>query len=216
MLSVISKALVYISYFSIFVPAYFLLRKKKIIKLRQYWLFGIFLLISASADLGSYILAWNHIPNIPVINIYFIASFSALSFIYARLLRSVEFQIHSFTILSIIFFVVDSCYIEGFTNFQSYVQTLCGVLTLGYAILYYDHVLHDFPVINIKQLPFFWINTAVAYYYSFNFFIFVFDTFIFENMDETQILGVWIFHNFNNVVKNILFAVGIYYAGGKR
>ena len=89
-------------------------------------------------------------------------------------------------------------------------------MTLGYVILYYEHVLHDFPIINTKRLPFFWINTAVAYYYCFDFFIFIFDTYIFENMDDTQILGVWIFHNFNNVAKNILFAVGINYAGGKR
>jgi hypothetical protein len=56
----------------------------------------------------------------------------------------------------------------------------------------------------------------VAYYNSLNLFIFIFDTFIFENMDEAQVLGVWMFHNMNNVVKNVLFAVGINYAGGKR
>lgn len=216
MLPVISKVLVYISYLSVFIPIYFLFRKKNIFRLRQYWLFGILLLISAFADLGSYVLAWYSIPNIPLINVYFIASFTVLSLIYARLLRAVKFQINSFTIFSIIFFIVDSFYMEGITNFQSYVQTLCGVLTLGYAVLYYDHVLNDFPLINIKRHPFFWFNTAVAYYYSLNLFIFIFDTFIFENMDDTQILGVWIFHNLNNVVKNILFAVGINYAGGKR
>jgi drug/metabolite transporter (DMT)-like permease len=212
----ISRALIYISYFSIVVPCYFLLRKKHILKFRQYRLLGILFLVSVVADAGSFILAHYGISNIPVINLYFIVSFGIISLMYARLLRSTKHAIYSFFGVTFAFFILDCYYIQGFGTLQSYVATLCGILAIGYSVIYYDHLLNTIPVSSIRRLPFFWINTAVAYYFSFNLFILVFGTFIFENLKEVEIHAVWVFHNLNNIIKNGLFAIGLYYAGEKR
>ncbi|WP_079689368.1 hypothetical protein [Ohtaekwangia koreensis] len=111
------------------------------------------------------------------------------------------------------FFVWDSLAQQNITGVQSYMITFCTVLLLGYATVYYEHLLHTSPVTVLLKYPLFWINSAVTYYYGLNFFIFIFSTYIFENLKDHEIVVVWIFHNTNNIIKNVLLAVGIYYAG---
>ncbi|HEY9004854.1 MAG TPA: hypothetical protein VIM75_01905 [Ohtaekwangia sp.] len=212
----ISKALIYISYFSIVVPIYFLVRRKHVLKFRQYRLLGIFFLASVVTDIGSYILAKYQIANIFLINVYFIVSFGILSLMYARLLRNAKPAIYSFFAFSAAVFVIDTFCIHGIERMQNYVTTLCSVLALGYAVVYYDHLLGTTDAQKIKRLPFFWINTAVAYYFGLNLVIFIFSTFVFENLHEDEVLTVWMFHNLNNIMRNLLLAAGLYYAGEKR
>ncbi|HET9057304.1 MAG TPA: hypothetical protein VFN30_10720, partial [Chitinophagaceae bacterium] len=56
---------------------------------------------------------------------------------------------------------------------------------------------------------------AVFLYFSFNLFLFIIANYVFKNFSNEIGMTVWGFHNINNIVKNILFAVGIYYAGKK-
>ncbi|HET9056058.1 MAG TPA: hypothetical protein VFN30_04340, partial [Chitinophagaceae bacterium] len=61
-----------------------------------------------------------------------------------------------------------------------------------------------------------WITTAVFLYFSFNLFLFIMANYILKKFSAEIGMTVWGFHNINNIVKNILFAVGIYYAGKKQ
>ncbi|SKC85138.1 hypothetical protein SAMN05660236_4832 [Ohtaekwangia koreensis] len=132
---------------------------------------------------------------------------------YSYLLRSSRTLIYTFMGVVLCFFVWDSLAQQNITGVQSYMITFCTVLLLGYATVYYEHLLHTSPVTVLLKYPLFWINSAVTYYYGLNFFIFIFSTYIFENLKDHEIVVVWIFHNTNNIIKNVLLAVGIYYAG---
>jgi len=169
----------------------------------------VLLFVSAIADGASYILAKDHFATIPIINVYFLVSFSVLSFMYARLLHGAKQAILSFIGIGFACFLWDTFCIHTIVTMQSYTVTLFSVLAIGYTLVYYDHLLSTMPAMNITRFPFFWINTAVAYYFCFNLFLFVFSTYIFENLKEEEVLAVWIFHNLNNTIKNILFAVGL-------
>lgn len=210
---IIFKALLYISYFSIVVPFFFLLRRKHVLRLRQYQLIAVLFLVSVIADVTGYVLIKNQISNLVINNLYFLAAFLILSGLYSHLLRGAKMVIYAFMAVVLCFFVWDSFSQQSITGVQSYVITLCSVLLLGYATVYYEHLLHTSPVTDLLRYPFFWINSAVTYYYGLNFFIFIFSTYIFENLKDHEIVVVWIFHNTNNIIKNILLAVGIYYAG---
>lgn len=203
------KVLLYISYFSIVVPIYFLFRKKHALKLRQYQLLGVLLLVSAVADMVGYILIRNDISNHVVNNIYFMVSFIVLSLMYAQPLVDARPSIYSFIGVAFCLFIWDTFCLQSITGVQSYIATFCAILSIGYAIIYYDHLLTTLPATNITRLPFFWINTAVTYYFGLNLFLFVFSTYIFENLKDEEILVVWIFHNVNNIIKNILYAIGL-------
>ena len=216
MVHLIFKVLLYISYFSIVVPIYCLLRKRHVLKLRQYQLFGVLLMVSLIADVVGYILILNQISNHAVNNIYFLVSFAVLSLMYARLLPDVKQAIYSFIGVACCIFIWDTFCIQTITGVQSYVITFCAILSIGYALIYYDHLLNKRPALYIMQYPFFWINSAVIYYFGLNLFLFAFSNYIFENLKDEEVIAVWAFHNVNNIIKNILFAVGLSFIESKR
>ena len=216
MVHLIFKVLLYISYFSIVVPIYCLLRKRHVLKLRQYQLFGVLLMVSLIADVVGYILILNQISNHAVNNIYFLVSFAVLSLMYARLLPDVKQAIYSFIGVACCIFIWDTFCIQTITGVQSYVITFCAILSIGYALIYYDHLLNKRPALYIMQYPFFWINSAVIYYFGLNLFLFAFSNYIFENLKDEEVIAVWAFHNLNNIIKNILFAVGLSFIESKR
>lgn len=180
---------------------------------RQFQIVTVLLIVSVIADATGYILIKNEISNLVINNLYFLASFVILSLLYARLLSGGSTAIYIFIAFTICFFTWDSLTQQSITGVQSYVITLCCVLAFGYSLIYFDHLLHTSPASNLAKFPFFWINSAIMYYYGMNLFIFIFSTYIFENLKDNEILVVWIFHNVNNIIKNILLAIGIYHAG---
>ncbi len=185
-------------------------------KLRQYQLFGVLLMVSLIADVVGYILILNQISNHAVNNIYFLVSFAVLSLMYARLLPDVKQAIYSFIGVACCIFIWDTFCIQTITGVQSYVITFCAILSIGYALIYYDHLLNKRPALYIMQYPFFWINSAVIYYFGLNLFLFAFSNYIFENLKDEEVIAVWAFHNVNNIIKNILFAVGLSFIESKR
>jgi len=180
---------------------------------RQFQIVGVLLIVSVIADVTGYILIKNEISNLVINNLYFLASFVILSLLYGQLLKGGRIAIYIFIALTICFFTWDSFTQQSITGVQSYVITLCSVLAFGYSLIYFDHLLHTSPASDLAKFPFFWINSAIMYYYGMNLFIFIFSTYIFENLKDSEVLVVWIFHNVNNTIKNGLLAVGIYNAG---
>jgi hypothetical protein len=180
---------------------------------RQFQIVTVLLIVSVIADVTGYILIRNEVSNLVINNLYFLASFVILSLLYARLLSGGRTAIYIFIAFTICFFTWDSFTQQSITGVQSYVITLCSVLAFGYSLIYFDHLLHTSPASDLAKFPFFWINSAIMYYYGMNLFIFIFSTYIFENLKDNEILVVWIFHNVNNTTKNVLLAIGIYHAG---
>lgn len=85
-----------------------------------------------------------------------------------------------------------------------------GVLIVIYAIIYLNGVFSKTPVENIVTYGQFWINAAMFYYFMLNvFFYFLADKILSQPLENSDLLLV--FHSLNNLVKNILLALGIYY-----
>jgi hypothetical protein len=212
MMDNLPKVLIYVSYFSGLVPVYFLLRRRKNLKPRIAKLLGILLFVSTLYDLISFGVAKEGVPNQVAVNLYFVVLFIVLSNIYAFLLPEWADGIFTICYVYCIFFVINSLYIQEINAIQSYATAVAGAFLLVYAVLYYHYLIKITPVSNpVKYLPF-WINSAVTYYFGFNFIIFILCTYISFQLKEKEVVMMWAFHNVNNIIKNILFTVGICYA----
>jgi len=213
MVGFLSGAVVYISYLSAFssiLPLYFVMRRRQLLRKQVFALLTGLLLISLVSDMVCYILAKSSIPTMPVINVYFILSFLVLSLLYACLLHDVKEYIYKIAIACVVFFLIDSLFVQGVKVIQSYTTTLCSVITIGYCfILYYD-LITNLPSFNISRNYLFWLNTGVVFYYSFNLLLFVFSTYVFINLSAYEVMAMWLFHNLNNIIKHVLFSIAIY------
>jgi len=115
------------------------------------------------------------------------------------------------TILFIVFFVVDSFYFQKITAFQSYTRILESIICIGYSVLFYSRSSKISPVGDPVRDSSFWINTAFWYYFTVNIFLFSVSSFIFNETSTSIATVFWGFHNFNNIMRNLLLTLGIYF-----
>ena len=173
---------------------------------------GILLFVSIVSDCLGFIMHIIGKVAMPIIlNIYTILEFFLLSYIYYLFGKDKKLVI-TISILFTLFFIVDSLFVESIYKFQSGPLFVEGIILLTYAISYYAKTLKVTPPIDPFCFYPFWINSGVFYYFSFNLFLFAISNYVFTNMPSDISKSVWGFHNFNNIMKNLLFAIGIYVA----
>ena len=210
------KILMYVSYFSVLIPICFLLVKNQNLKIPLIKVLLILLIASVLSDLLGYILIKSGRSNIVIDNSYTFVEFTLLSLIYKELLLTYEKMIYLFMVVFIGFFLIDSLMIENLTKFQNYPLLLEGFILILFSCFY----LRCF-ILNPKNNPifdnmgYFWLNAAIFCYFGLNIFLFASTNYIFKNEAADIAMSAWSAHNFLNVLKNILFATGIYYAGRK-
>jgi len=206
----VPKVLAYSSLFSVIIPiACYLLSKKKN---RISKILFILLLASLFADVGNITYLKSGFKGYIIPNIFFIAQTILLSIIYYLLLREKKI-VFVMEFIFLIFCAFNFAFFQNINESQSLLWLLGDTLILAYAIQYYQGVYKLMPIENITQYSPIWINNAVLYYFSLNFFLFAAANYIFKNEPPEVGMVFWSFHNFNNIVKNCLFAVAIYYGG---
>jgi|GEM_PF-2542342 len=212
----------YVSMFSVLIPiAFFLFGKRSGSKI----LFAL-LLASLIADIGNKIYAQLGFRGYIILNIFFSTEFILISLIYASVLiqrKVVYFCLFSFLIIHFLY----SLYSQSIHQFQGIIHFFGSLIIIGQAVNYYlerhhlemchleMHYLEMYyflPAENPSRLIINgWINAAILYYFSFNLFLFAGANYVFKNATPEIGLIFWTFHNLNNIIKNCLFATGIYF-----
>ncbi len=163
-------------------------------------------------DVTTFIAGLRHVSLFSIANIFFVIQFLLLSRFYSSLSGSKKY--YYLLVPFIAFFIFNTIFIQPIHTYQSWLRVAGGFIYICYSVSYYIQVLKVKPHIDpIYHFPPFWLNTAIFYYFSFNFFLFIISSYVFTNMSIDTMKAFWSFHNFNNIIKNILFAVGIYWAG---
>ncbi|HET9057501.1 MAG TPA: hypothetical protein VFN30_11715 [Chitinophagaceae bacterium] len=202
------KILIYVSIFSVFLPITFLFRKSKMPENSLTKALGLLLIISPITDLINYTLGKIEMPSLIVANLCFILQFLLLNYIFTLLLSNKKI-VYTGALLFVIFTLYNFLRIQNFTEYQDWPYVTGSIMLLTYSLLYMWQLIIAPPAQNIWQFSPFWINTAVLWYFS----LFLMINYVFKNFSTEIAMVVWVFHNINNIVKNILLAVGIYYSG---
>lgn len=87
--------------------------------------------------------------------------------------------------------------------------TISGAIMIIFSITYAIYLLSVLPTVNILVHPPAWINGGVFFYFAFSLFLFMISNYILLKLDREVGLVIWSFHNMNNMIKNILFGVGL-------
>src|SRR5258706_134135 len=89
------------------------------------------------------------------------------------------------------------------------IKLLCSLILVS--VLFYSRSSKIGPVNDpVRDSPF-WINTAFWYYFTVNIFLFCSSSFIFTEASTSIATVFWGFHNFNNIIRNLLLTLGIYF-----
>jgi hypothetical protein len=205
----------YASVFSVIIPiiTYFVIRTSKPKYINT--LFCL-LIVSFLADTTNLIFYKNKGYDVDIVNnIYLISLFLLINrtyFIFWKSLLNIRKSLFTkISFILICLFILDSIFYENIKEHQSIIWAIESLVCTVYAIKFYIACHKISPPVNALTFAPFWLNTAIFLYFSFNLFLFAMSNYIFKNMSADDSMAAWVFHNFNNIIKNILFAVSIYH-----
>ncbi|MBK7883713.1 MAG: hypothetical protein IPJ81_07855 [Chitinophagaceae bacterium] len=204
-----------ISRFATLLPIFFILQKKRNLEIAPIKILCILLFVSVLSDFTFYVLKEKYqIENSGNIvnNIYTLLEFFLLNYMYFLLFKNKKIT-NILSAIFILFFIIDTLFIEPFDKFQSWPSALEAMIFIIYSIKYYFQLLDNLPRFSIFRFYPFWLNTAVFYYFGACFLIFFCTNYIVKTQSQDFREIFWGFHNINNIIKNILFAIAIYWAG---
>jgi hypothetical protein len=148
--------------------------------------------------------------NLYIGNTYHVVQFLLLSAIYSHLLTNRKRTTYLSSVGFLLYFVVITFYFQEITVFQSMVRLVAGTILIIYSSLYWYQLYVTQPTPELRYYPQFWFNAAIFAYFSFNLFLFTIFSYLTELSNDAA-LAIWIWHNLNNIAKNVLFAMAIFY-----
>lgn len=165
------------------------------------------LIVGLVSDVLGSILGSFAINNLWVGDVFMFIQFTILLYIFSRQFqRKLPFVV----VYLIIVLFYSFAYPFGNQAMVTLVRSnaVDGLLLVIISIAFFYKLLNELKVTNIQRLPILWISFATLFYYSGNFFVFLASGYL-EQDPDTFIL-FWMLHNVLNVIKNILFAIGLW------
>ncbi len=166
------------------------------------------LIISLLSDLLSLVLITYSLNTYWIGNIFMIAQLALLIILFRSQLQYHN-VINSILLTSILFCLLNVGFIQGPFVFNSLSNVIACLILISFCLYYFYHLLNDLPTIHIQHLPMLWISFGVLTYYGGNFFLFLVKNYLTYGETGSH-KTMWILHNLLNIVKNILFAIGLW------
>lgn len=172
---------------------------------------GVLLLIAAICDLAGFLMFRAQLSTAVVFNIYYTLMFLVLCRFYYEIIFRDKFKIAIVLGVSVyvISFVLVTFYVQDFLNYQNLVWIIAGVIMIIYSVTYFVNSLSAIQNTHLFDNSTTWINTGVLFYFSFSLFLFSMGDYLFNKQDPQVTLLLWSTHNINNIIKNVLFAIGL-------
>ncbi len=150
-----------------------------------------------------------------IINGFFILQFLLLNQFYYYLIND-KLLIKLIVIFYVILIILNSLFYQGFNEFQHLLRVYECLALITYAVISYYNLFKNPSTDRHFNLFVLWINMGVLFYFFFNLYLFGISNYILKQMFRDDAMIIWGSHSFNNVVKNVLFAIGLYEAGKKK
>lgn len=168
-----------------------------------------YLAVDAVVSFLSSVLAYNHIPNLPlyhvatIVDTVLLISFFLKLFahkVWAGYLTAAMFLFPLLGVLNIIF-------LQPLFSFNSYMLSLKSMLLIFLCFLYWWHYE---PVTGKawKHIPLHWIISGLLLYFSSAFILFTFSDFIISVSSRTVSIVLWNIHAGLSVMMFLLLAIG--------
>jgi hypothetical protein len=208
----VSDILSIASSISVFLPLVFYLSKIKHASKRIH-IIGALIIASALCDLIGFFLMSGKQSTYILFNAYYAILFFLLTWFYYEVLFINTRRMIVWLGLAIYLqsFILITIYVQGFHQYQTLMWVITAIIMIIYSISYFFYSLSTIPTANIFSYAFIWINIGVLIYFCLNLFLFILGNHVLTKLDQEMGVLIWSFHNVNNIIKNILFAIGIYF-----
>lgn len=169
-------------------------------------------LISTATDAITFVLYAKKIHTALFLNIQDVLNFGLSIWFYYEILfkNTKKLPLIIGVVVYVLFYIFITVEVQDLYQYQGFAWAIQCIIVLGFGISYSQYLLQNAmhpPELLSSKL---WLNGANLFYFGFSFWLFVLSTVLLVEIDKDTVRTVWMFHNTNNIIKNILFAIGIY------
>ena len=210
--SAISDILRVTSNLSVVIPlAIYLTRMRNASK--RLHIIGGLVMVSGICDLLGYIMFSQQQSTVILFNGYYAVIFFLLTWFYYEVLFASTRRLLVWIGLAIYIqsFILVTLFVQSFYEYQTLMWVITAIIMIIHSIAYFFYSLTSIQPANLFGYTFTWINTGVLVYFCLNLFLFILGNYVLTKLDPPVSMMIWSFHNVNNILKNILFAIGIYF-----
>lgn len=180
---------------------------------RQIHIIGILIIVSGLFDLVGMILFSRHQSTVVLFNAYYFVLFLILTWFYYEALFVNTRRILVWIGLAIYLqsFILITFFVQNFMEYQTLMWLITALIMIVYSVAYFFYSLSTIVTSGYFGYSLIWINVGVMIYFCLNLFLFLMGNYVLTKLDPDTSALIWGSHNINNIIKNILFAVGIYF-----
>jgi hypothetical protein len=174
---------------------------------------GGLIIVSAICDLIGFILSRGQHSTVVLFNAYYAILFFLLTWFYYEILFINNRRVMVWIGLAIYLqsFILITFFVQSFFEYQTLMWVITAIIMITYGIAYFFYSFSALPASNVFGHTLIWINSGILIYFCLNLFLFILGNYVLTRLDSEMSALIWSFHNVNNIIKNILFAVGIYF-----
>lgn len=180
---------------------------------RQIHIIGVLVVVSGLCDLVGFMLLRENQPTTVLFNVYYASLFLLLTWFYYYNFVDTLHRVMIWVGLAVYvpsFFLV-SMYVQGFSEYQTMMWLITAIIMIIYSIAYFFNSITTISGTQYSAYGLIWVNIGVMIYFCMNSFLFVMANFVLSELDPETAKLIWSSHNINNIIKNILFAIGIFH-----
>lgn len=180
---------------------------------RQVHIIGILIIVSGLCDLIGLILFHRSQSTVVLFNTYYAVLFMLLTWFYYEVLFINTRRIMIWIGLAVYLqsFILVTAFVQNFLQYQTLMWLITAVIMITYSIAYFFYSLSTITTSGYFGYSLIWINIGVMIYFCLNLFLFLMGNYVLTKLDPETSAMIWSSHNINNIIKNVLFAVGIYF-----
>lgn len=184
---------------------------------RQIHIIGILLIVSGICDLVGFILFNRSQSTVVLFNTYYALLFFLLTWFYYEVLFVNTRRIMIWIGLAVYLqsFILVTLFVQDFLQYQTLMWLIAAIIMIIYSIAFFFYSLSTISASGYFGYSLIWINVGVMIYFCLNLFLFLMGNYVLTRLDPETSALIWSSHNVNNIIKNILFAIGIYFSRKK-
>ena len=174
-------------------------------------LIGAILIIAAICDVAGYLLYKAGQSTAVVFNMYYTLLFFLLNWFYYEIFfksKKPAALVIGIAVYCVCYALI-TFYVQEFFYYQNLIWMIAGIILIVYSIAYFLNSLASIPSIHLFDHNLTWFNSGILFYFSFSIFLFSMGDHLFSKQDPQVTLLLWSTHNINNIIKNILFTIGM-------
>lgn len=211
--NIIAEVIRIASNVSLLLPLMMYLRRMRFAS-REVHIIGALVIFSGLSDVIGLVLFSRNQSTVVLFNTYYALMFFLLTWFYYQVLfvTTHKFILWISIAVYIQSFVLVTAFLQSFFQYQTVMWLVTAVVMIIYSIAYFFHSLSAIGTTGNAGSSLIWINIGVMIYFCLNLFLFVMGDYVLTKLDPETSAMIWSSHNVNNIIKNILFAIGIYFS----